>query len=230
MGVQPTISYKRVRILGNACRPKLRALSKDLSHWNDIELGNILDMAVEAAYSRNEVEEWWEDDSAYGICLNLIVRVDGDLPAPDLDETYAVVRHIEENQDADGKTEIIITVIDKYEYEQSIVNGRWKEKRPEKSRYRHLDDPPEQEEDVEIPDGVVEAVKRQEAQRQEAQKSELVLIEYTNISAQKPDYVSATTDTITMTALGLIANGAEPSSIRVWTCSKRVRFATTLEE
>jgi hypothetical protein len=230
MGVQPTISYRRIRIIGNACRPKLRALSKDdLRHWNDIELGNILDMAVEAAYSRNEVEEWWEDDSAFGVCLNLVIRVDGDLPAPNLDDTYAVVRHIEENQDADGKTEIIITVIDKYEYEQSIVNGRWKEKRPEKSRYRHLDDPPEQEEDVEIPDGVIDAVKRQQEEAK-VSKGELVLIEYMNANDPKTHFVSTVKSGITQVSLGLIANGADPNSIYIWRTRMRVSFSTTLEE
>lgn len=234
MGLQPSVTYIRKRIVGNACRPKLREMGKrDLAHWEDKHLGNILDMAVEAAMSRNEFEIFWEDDSAFGICANKVVRIDRDLPAPELDETYAIVRRIEDadNYSEDGKTEIILTVIDQYAYDQSIIEGRWKEKKPEKSRYRHVDDPPEQEEDVEIPDGVVEAVKRQEVQRQEAQKGEIVLIEYRDTACGPvTNFVSTVKSGITQVALGLIGNGADPNSIYVWRTRVRVSFTTTLEE
>jgi len=222
--LQMVVHYKRTRVLGDTILPKLRKLSKgELNHWIDRDLGNILDMAVETQLKKGEVELWWEDDFAYGICLNKVIRVDEHLPAATLDPIYVIVRRASRD-DAD----MIISVLNQETYDKSIEERRWTEEKPEKSKYKHPDDPPEQEEDVEIPDGVIEAVKQNA--KEEPIKGECVLIEYTTANDPETHFVSTVKSGITQVSLALIGNGADPNSIHIWKTRMRVSFSTTLEE
>jgi hypothetical protein len=76
MGLQPRADYTRIYAMGNAVLPKLRKLvGGDMLHWSDRDLGNILDMAVHKQTKNGNEELWWEDDFAYGINLNHVVRM-----------------------------------------------------------------------------------------------------------------------------------------------------------
>ena len=136
MGVQPHISYERTFGMGNAVLPKLRKLmGGDTLAWNDRELRNILDMAVDKQIRAKNAEEWWEDDWAYGISLNRVVRIDEMLPVGynyNIPPLYAIVR-----RGSQGDIDIIIAIVDQDDYDKSILERRWTETKPEKSKYRH---------------------------------------------------------------------------------------------
>lgn len=215
MGLQPSVNYTRKRIIGNACLPSLRRLSKSLGHWVDRDLGNILDMAVDARIRNDEVEVWWEDDPAFGICANRVVRVDEDLPAVDSDPIYAIVRDASR-----GDGEIVISILNQDTYDQSITNDRWRTERPEKSRYRHIGDEEEEVAEVTEWEGV------------EPGRLKGLLLSYVIGEAPKRSvqYKHVTEDKLHVTVLKLIGEGADPSTIFVWTNQSRVNINIQLEE
>lgn len=229
MGLQPSVNYKRVRIIGNACLPKLREMSEgDLQHWTDRDLGNILDMAVQASIDKGQVELWWEDDYAFGICRNKVVRFDEELPAVKLDPLFAVVRDVVDKE-AYGKDEIIVTVINQTSYDLSIENGRWVENKPEKSRFKHVGDEEEK----------MEEMKREEDKMCDLLISRMdpplpvkenvdVVLEYRDKSGY-PAFRTVSTDEITSAALKLVSEGASPVSMYVWRDRVKLVFNTTLE-
>lgn len=220
MGLQPSVNYKRVRIIGNACLPKLREMSEgDLQHWTDRDLGNILDMAVQASIDKGQVELWWEDDYAFGICRNKVVRFDEELPAVKLDPLFAVVRDVVDKE-AYGKDEIIVTVINQTSYDLSIENGRWVENKPEKSRFKHVGD---EEEKVEEKDHAQFPIERQPEPIYED-----IVLEYRDKSGY-PAFRTVSTDEITSAALKLVSEGASPVSMYVWRDRVKLVFNTTLE-
>jgi len=231
MGLQPSVNYTRERLVGNSVLPKLRELSAgELQHWTDRDLGNILDMAVKARIDQAEV--WWEDDFAFGICINKVVRVDEDLPAVKLQEIYAVIRPCA-NVDAYGREEIIVAVINQKSYDLSIENGRWTEEKPEKSKYAHVDD---EEEGMNVEEfgadyaeahGVPDAIG--ESRPREGRRDGLVLIQHTINHNMK--FATCSAEELLTVILRLITKeGADPTNIYVWRNSRRASITVELEK
>lgn len=200
--------YKRRYIVGNAVVEKARVLVRDLAHWPNGDLGNYIDVCVhDARASPESVENWWEDSFAHGIQQNTVVRIDGRVAQAQA-ELYAVITDVTTGPDV-GR-EIIVTLLDAAEHERAIAEGRWQEKKPARSRYRHPGEKQEEQEEEAPP----EPLKVQlQLVKEVAVEEEFVVSWPDNKGGNKFEIVRGR---VQEAIEGLVVDGVPPGSIRVW--------------
>jgi hypothetical protein len=230
MGVQPRVDYERIFGMGNAVLPKLRKLiGGDALSWNDRELRNILDMAVDKQIRAGNVEEWWEDDWAYGISQNRVVRVDEMLPAGynyNIPPLYAIIR-----EGVQGDIDIIIAIVDQDDYDKSIIDQRWTEKKPEKSKYRHPGEPEETDAQEETEEPHVPSEKQPPSGTATAVEDQVVLIVSTthHHDGEKTTTIECPESMLQGKVFALIAQGVLPQYIKIWRHCSTVELNISLK-
>jgi len=114
--------------ISDAAVAKIREYTKSsLDHMPDPHIKRLLDECVTRA-SPEDIEEWWEDDRAYGIMKNTVIKVDESFEGATR-KFYAILRPAFK-QDFPGQM-IVIGVIDEACRDSAIRSSRWMEKKPE---------------------------------------------------------------------------------------------------
>lgn len=114
-------------IITDAAVSKTRSFTRhSLDHMPDDHIRQLLDECVEKA-REEDTELWWEDDRAYGIMPNTVIRVDQAFEGADR-QFYAVLRPAF-RPNFKGQM-IMITVVDEAEKKIAIRGSRWLSKKP----------------------------------------------------------------------------------------------------
>lgn len=114
-------------IIIDAAVSKTRSFTRhSLDHMPDDHVRQLLDECVEKA-REEDTELWWEDDRAYGIMPNTVIRVDQVFEGADR-QFYAVLRPAF-RPNFKGQM-IMVTVVDEAEKKIAIRGSRWLTKKP----------------------------------------------------------------------------------------------------
>jgi len=114
----------------------LRDLTRGLEHFQDSNIRIGLDEILTRRIEANDKEVWWEQDRAYGIVEDWVIRIDAEIPEA-TGPIYGVVRRDETGRSRSGL--VCITVLGDYSYEQAIRSRRWLDTRPVTARPMSLD-------------------------------------------------------------------------------------------
>ena len=237
MAHQAPNNHRRMVIIPNSVCDKMRKLVPDLAHRDDQDIGNLLDKAISDEGLGN-ADEWWEDDFAYGIRLNLVIQIDQHVQQMK-EPLFAIIRDAD-----DGKNKIVITVLNQYAHDCAIEEGRWRRKPPRRSRYQHperssgvghnpfkvlesiRDSLPEKAPE---PEEVEELIEDLDPVQELVEEPERVII-YNENGEQKLMFTGGPMGSLKDAMEELISRAVAPDSISVWArTSIRPRITVELE-